>query len=69
MTKSVLVLNRPVQVGFTMQDLSKYLMYDYHYNSWMNKFPNLTFLFTDADSLAHDVIRHDLYAGKAENEE
>ena len=47
---------------FAILDLSKYLMYDFHYNTWMKKFPNSTRLFTDADSLAYEVVGHDLFA-------
>ena len=64
--KPVLVKNRPIQVGFAILDLSKYLMYDFHYNTWMKKFPNSTLLFTDTDSLAYEVVGHDLYAGMGE---
>ena len=52
MAKSDLVMNRPIQVGFAILDLSKYLMYDFHYNTWMKKFPNSTLLFTNTDLLA-----------------
>ena len=55
MAKPVLVMNRPIQVEFAIIDLSKYLMYDFHYNTWMKKFPNSTLLFTDTYSLAHDL--------------
>ena len=63
MTKPVLVLNRPIQVGFAILDLSKYLMFDFHYNTWMKKFPNSTLLFTDTDSLVYEVVEHDIYTG------
>ena len=32
----------------------------------LKKFPNSTLLFTDTDSLAYEVVEHDLYAGMAE---
>ena len=49
MSRPMLKLDRPIQVGFAILDLSKYLMYDFHYNTWMDKFPNSTLLFTDTD--------------------
>ena len=52
MTKAVLVLNRPIQVGFAILDLSKCLMYDFHYNTWTGKFPNSTLFLTNTDSIA-----------------
>ena len=62
-TKPVLVRNRPIQVGFAVLDLSKYHMYNFHYNVWMKQFPNSKLLFTDTDSLAYEVTDHDLYVG------
>ena len=69
MAKPVLVLNRPIQVGFAVLDLSKYHMYNFHYNIWMKKFPNSRLLFTDTDSLAYEVIGHDVYEGMSEIKE
>ena len=41
-------------------------MYDFHYNTWMKKFPNSRLLFNGTDSLVYEVVGHDLYAGMAE---
>ena len=61
MTKP-LILNRLIQVGFAILDLSKY----FHCNTWIRKFPNSTHLFTDTDSLAYEVVGDDLYAEMAD---
>ena len=58
--KSVLVLNKPIYVGFTVLDLSKWNMYDFHYNSIKKKF-NAEFLFIDTDSLSNEIKSEDIY--------
>ena len=63
MLRPVVELNRPIQVGAAILDLSKVLMYDFHYNIWMKTFPNSKLLFTDTDSLAYEVTDHNLNAG------
>ena len=63
MAKPVLKLNRPIQVGFAILDLSKHRMYDFRDNTWMKKIPNPTLLFTGTDSLAYEVVEHDIYEG------
>ena len=48
--KLVLTLNKPIYVWFTVQELSKWLMYDFHYNFFKKHF-DVELLFTDTDSL------------------
>ena len=46
--KPVLILNKPIYVGFTVLDLSKWKMYDFHY-SFIKKSFDAELLFTDSD--------------------
>ena len=49
--KISLTLNKPIYVGFTVLELSKWEMYNFHYNFMKKKFKKFTLLFTDTDSL------------------
>ena len=58
--KPVLVLNKPIYVGFTVLDLSKLLMYDFHYNFIKKNF-SAELLFTDTDSLTYEIKSENAY--------
>ena len=58
--KPVLILNKPIYVGFTVLELSKWLMYDFHYNFIKKNF-NAELLFTDRDSLAYEIKSENAY--------
>ena len=51
--KQVVNLNKPRYVGMTILNLSKIVMYDFHYNFILPKYPNAKLLFTDTDSFCY----------------
>ena len=58
--KPILILNKPTCIGFTVLDLSKWLMYDFHYNFIKKNF-DAKLLFTDADSLTYEIKSESIY--------
>ena len=50
--KPVLMLNKPIYIGFTVLDLSKWKMYDFHYKFFKKNF-NAELLFTVTDSFTY----------------
>ena len=62
MKKTKLYFNKPVYLVMSILDLSKSLMYDFHYNYIKTKYGDkVKLLFTDTDSLAYKIKTKDFY--------
>jgi hypothetical protein len=59
--KRTVELNKPIYIGATVLDLSKLLMYKFHYQTMKVRFPNSMMMKTDTDSLLYFVETDDLY--------
>ena len=54
-------LNKPAYIGMCVSELSKVLMYEFHYDYIKNKFDNNSKLFiTDTDSLMYEIKIEDV---------
>ena len=53
MRKQTVKLDKPRYIGMVVLELSKLLMYDFHYNYFLKKYPRSKLLFTDTDSLCY----------------
>ena len=62
MKKTKVYYNKPIYLGLCVLDLSKTLMYDFHYNYIKKKYGQAaSLLFTDTDSLAYEIKTEDFY--------
>ena len=62
MKKTEVYFNKPVYVGQAILDLSKTLMFDFHYNYIKDKYSTKAeLLFTDTDSLMYRIQTEDFY--------
>ena len=62
MKKTSLTFNKPVYLGMCILDLSKTIMYEFHYNYIKPKYGDKAILlFTDTDSLMYEIQTEDFY--------
>ena len=62
MKKTSLTMNKPVYLGMCILDLSKTIMYDFHYNYIKPKYgEKAKLLFTGTDSLMYEIETEDFY--------
>ena len=62
MKKTSLTMNKPVYLGMCILDLSKTIMFDFHYNYIKPKYGDKAkLLFTDTDSLMYEIETEDFF--------
>ena len=62
MKRTVVKLNKPIYLGMSILDLSKTLMYEFHYDYIKPKYGDRAqLLFTDTDSLCYEIVTEDFF--------
>ena len=61
--KRKIVCDKPIYIGASVLDISKELMYNFHYNVMRKRYPgkSLRKLYMDTDSLIYDIQTEDVY--------
>ena len=70
MGKVKIIMNKPVYLGQAILDLSKLIMYEFHYDYILPKYgDNIKLCYMDTDSFVYDIKTEDLYKDIAEDVE
>ena len=67
MQKECVLLDKPIYIGMCVLDISKTLMYEFHYETIKQSYKDkVKFLFTDTDSLCYFIETADLENDRVE---
>lgn len=58
---SKVFFNKAIFIGFSVLEISKTFMYDFHYNFMKKVYPNLNTLYGDTDSWIYEIFCQDFY--------
>ncbi|CAB0032895.1 unnamed protein product, partial [Trichogramma brassicae] len=62
LSKTAVIIYKPVYVGFNILDISKTQLYRFHYDFMLDRFgSNYKVLYTDTDSLVYEIRRQNVY--------
>ncbi|KAL4083532.1 hypothetical protein QTP88_028848 [Uroleucon formosanum] len=68
MDSKIINFYKPIYIGFAVLDISKTMMYDYHYNVMKAHYgDNIKLMYTDTDSLIYHINTTDFYVDLAAN--
>lgn len=68
MSKTTVLMDKPISVGMTILDISKVVMYEFYYNFLKNEYgENVRMAYTDTDSFVLHVKTPDFYADMMKN--
>ncbi len=61
-TRNCILLDKPIYAGFTVLELSKLLMYEFHFNTMKRQYGSrASLLFSATDSLCYEIETEDAY--------